>query len=203
MSPARWRRPASSGVIRPAVYLTPGAAADPVTLTHSVVHELTHFRHGDHVWSLLRCLCLVLHWYNPLVWLAAALSRRDAELACDEATIRRLGEAERAAYGRTLIGITCGSRPSLLRTGTTMNFGKSGLRERISLIVKRPKTAALGPRHPPAGRRLCNRLHLHRSAGRRAGAGGLHSQKHRLTAARASTSPLAMSCCSRRTTHIM
>ena len=134
--------PCLFGVIRPAVYLTPGATADPVTLTHSVVHELTHFRHGDHVWSLLRCLCLVLHWYNPLVWLAAALSRRDAELACDEATIKHLGEAERAAYGRTLIGITCGSRPSLLRTATTMNFGKSGLKERISLIVKRPKTAA-------------------------------------------------------------
>lgn len=134
--------PCLFGVVRPAVYLTPGAAADPVTLTHSVEHELTHFRHGDHVWALLRCLCLVLHWYNPLVWLAAALSRRDAELACDEATIKRLGEAERAAYGRTLIGITCGSRPSLLRTATTMNCGKSGLRERISLIVKRPKTAA-------------------------------------------------------------
>ena len=134
--------PCLFGVVRPSVYLTPGAAADPVTLTHSVEHELTHFRHGDHVWALLRCLCLVLHWYNPLVWLAAALSRRDAELACDEATIKRLGEAERAAYGRTLIGITCGSRPSLLRTATTMNFGKSGLKERISLIVKRPRTAA-------------------------------------------------------------
>lgn len=134
--------PCLFGVVRPAIYLTPDAAADPVTLTHSVGHELTHFRHGDHVWALLRCLCLVLHWYNPLVWLAAALSRRDAELACDEATIRRLGEAERAAYGRTLIGITCGSRPSLLRTATTMNFGKSGLKERISLIVKRPRTAA-------------------------------------------------------------
>ena len=134
--------PCLFGVIRPAVYLTPGATADPVTLTHSVVHELTHFRHGDHVWALLRCLCLVLHWYNPLIWLAAALSRRDAELACDEATIKRLGEAERAAYGRTLIGITCGSRPSLLRTATTMNCGKSGLRERISLIVKHPRTAA-------------------------------------------------------------
>lgn len=134
--------PCLFGVVRPAVYLTPGAAADHVTLTHSVEHELTHFRHGDHVWALLRCLCLVLHWYNPLIWLAAALSRRDAELACDEATIKRLGEAERAAYGRTLIGITCGSRPSLLRTATTMNCGKSGLRERISLIVKRPRTAA-------------------------------------------------------------
>ena len=134
--------PCLFGVLRPAIYITPEAASEPETLRHSVEHELTHYRHGDHIWALLRCLCLVLHWYNPLVWLAAALSRRDAELACDEATIRRLGEAERAAYGRTLIRISCERRPTLLRTATTMNCGKRGLRERIALIAKRPKTAA-------------------------------------------------------------
>ena len=134
--------PCLFGVLRPAIYITPEAASEPETLRHSVEHELTHYRHGDHIWALLRCLCLVLHWYNPLVWLAAALSRRDAELACDEATIRRLGENERAAYGRTLIRISCERRPTLLRTATTMNCGKSGLRERIALIAKRPKTAA-------------------------------------------------------------
>lgn len=134
--------PCLFGVLRPAIYLTPEAASEPETLAHSVEHELTHYRHGDHIWALLRCLCLVLHWYDPLVWLAAALSRRDAELACDEATIRRLGEAERAAYGRTLIRISCERRATLLRTATTMNCGKRGLRERIALIAKRPKTAA-------------------------------------------------------------
>lgn len=134
--------PCLFGVLRPAIYITPEAASEPETLAHSVEHELTHYRHGDHIWALLRCLCLVLHWYDPLVWLAAALSRRDAELACDEATIRRLGENERAAYGRTLIRISCERRATLLRTATTMNCGKRGLRERIALIAKRPKTAA-------------------------------------------------------------
>ena len=134
--------PCLFGVLRPAIYITPEAASEPERLAHSVEHELTHYRHGDHIWALLRCLCLVMHWYDPLVWLAAALSRRDAELACDEATIRRLGEAERAAYGRTLIRISCERRATLLRTATTMNCGKSGLRERIALIAKRPKTAA-------------------------------------------------------------
>ena len=124
-----------------AIYVTREAAADAMTLRHSVEHELTHRRHGDHVWALLRCACLALHWYNPLVWLAAMLSRRDAELACDEATIRRLGEDERAAYGRTLIGISCEKRATLLRTATTMNCGRAGLKERILLIAKKPRTA--------------------------------------------------------------
>jgi len=86
--------PCLFGLVRPAVYLTPEAAGDDVTRQHSVAHELTHLRHGDHVWSLLRCVCLAVHWYDPLVWWAAVLSRRDAELACDDATIRRLGEEQ-------------------------------------------------------------------------------------------------------------
>ena len=43
------------------------AAGDDVTRQHSVAHELTHLRHGDHVWSLLRCVCLAVHWYLSLI----------------------------------------------------------------------------------------------------------------------------------------
>jgi hypothetical protein len=76
-----------------------------------------------------------------LVWWAAILSQRDAELACDEATIKLLGEGERAEYGRTLIGMTCQKKANVLITATTMNSGKSGLKERIMLIAKKPKMA--------------------------------------------------------------
>ena len=50
--------PCLCGVLRPAVYLTPEAAADGTVRTHVLAHELTHFRHRDHIWSLLRCLAL-------------------------------------------------------------------------------------------------------------------------------------------------
>ena len=66
--------PCLCGVLRPAVYLTPEAAADGQVRTHVLAHELTHYCHQDHIWSLLRCLALALHWYNPLVWAAAALA---------------------------------------------------------------------------------------------------------------------------------
>lgn len=135
--------PCLFGLVRPAIYLTPAAADDPVAARHAVEHERTHFSHGDHVWAILRCACLALHWYNPLVWWAALASRNDGELACDEATIRRLGEGERAAYGRTLIALTCVKRPALLTTATTMTGNRGMLRARILSIAKRPKTAAL------------------------------------------------------------
>lgn len=133
--------PCLFGILRPGIYVTPEAAADPETLRHVLAHESTHFRHGDHIWSVLRCLCLVLHWYNPLVWLAASLSRRDCELACDEGAIRAIGEGERAAYGRTLIGLTCAGRGGLIRAATTMTGSKKSIKERILLIAKKPKMA--------------------------------------------------------------
>ena len=134
--------PCLLGVAKPSIYVTPDTRTEAETLRYALAHEQTHYRHGDNLWAVLRGVCLALHWYNPLVWWAAELSRRDAELACDEATIRRIGESERAAYGRTLIRMTCEKRPALLVTATMMTDSGKGLKERISLLVKKPKTAA-------------------------------------------------------------
>lgn len=133
--------PCLFGLFCPAVYLTSEAASDETVVRHAVEHELTHYGHKDHIWAVLRCVCLAVHWYNPLVWYAAILSRNDAELACDETTIRRLGEDARAAYGRTLIGLTCEKRTALFNTATTMTSNSKNIKERISLIVKNPRTA--------------------------------------------------------------
>lgn len=135
--------PCLFGLIKPMIFVTPEVAEDDTALRFSIAHEATHYRHGDHFWSLLRGLCLAIHWYNPLVWIAAILSRNDAELACDEATIRRIGEEQRADYGRTLIQLTCEKRPAIFLTATTMTGSGRGIKERIKLIVKKPKTAVI------------------------------------------------------------
>ena len=134
--------PCLCGVLRPAVYLTPEAAADGTVRTHVLSHELTHFRHRDHIWSLLRCLALALHWYNPLVWAAVVLSKRDGELSCDEGTIRRLGEGERISYGRTLVGLVArrSGAGGVLSCSTTMTGGKKTVQRRITQLVKQPET---------------------------------------------------------------
>ncbi|MBD5162243.1 MAG: hypothetical protein HDT14_09565 [Oscillibacter sp.] len=132
--------PCLFGLLRPAVYLNE-AAMGVRHPEHILAHEYAHYRHGDHLWSVLRGICLVIHWYNPLVWWAAALSRRDGELACDAAALRRLGEEARLDYGQTLLGMVSGSRnpAALLHTATTMTAGKRAMKERIALIVRRPR----------------------------------------------------------------
>lgn len=134
--------PCLFGLFRPAVYVTPEVAENETALRHVLAHECTHARHGDHLWAILRGMCLAVHWYNPLVWLAAALTRQDAELACDEGAILSLGEVERVSYGSTLIALSVG-HGGLLLTATTMRGGKRSLKERIALIAKKPKNAAI------------------------------------------------------------
>lgn len=131
--------PCLFGLIRPAVYLNEKAMFSG-HLDHILTHELTHYRHGDHLWAVLRSVCLAVHWYNPLVWWAAALSRRDCELACDEASIRALGEEQRIDYGQTLLAMVGKRSPAaFLQTATTMTAGKRAMKERIMLIAKAPK----------------------------------------------------------------
>lgn len=126
------------------IYVTPQVAADETALRHVLAHEATHYRHGDPLWAVVRGACLVVHWWNPLVWLAAIRSREDGELACDASAVKRLGEGERTAYGRTLIALSCAqTRPvSPLTAATTMSGGRRTLKERVCLLAKQPHTRA-------------------------------------------------------------
>lgn len=133
--------PCLVGLLRPAVYATEEAAANPTMLRHVLAHELTHYNHRDHLWSVLRGIALAVHWWNPLVWLAVVCSRRDGEMACDEGALKQLGDSERTAYGETLITlITAKSKPGdLFCFATTMTGGKRSLKERIQRIACQPK----------------------------------------------------------------
>ena len=90
--------PCLAGLI-PAVYLTEDVVqSDAAELI--LRHELTHLRHLDPLWSFCRAAAVTVYWWNPFVWLAALISGRDAELACDEAVAAKLSPAQRVAYAR-------------------------------------------------------------------------------------------------------
>ena len=136
--------PCLFGLIRPAIYLTSAAVASPERLGHVLAHETAHARHGDPLWSLLRCVCLAVYWFDPLVWAAAAVSKTDGELACDESAIRALGEDQRIPYGRTLLSlipVRKGPGAPLL-SATTMTAGKRQLKDRITRIARGNQTRA-------------------------------------------------------------
>lgn len=129
--------PCLLGVLSPAVYLTPDSARNGKYREYALAHELTHYRHGDHIWIFIRNLCLVFYWFNPLVWIGAGLAARDCELACDEGVIGVLGEEHAREYGCTLIEMAATSRKGqrILRCETGLAFEKRELKERIARIA--------------------------------------------------------------------
>jgi len=133
--------PCLFGIPRPSVYLTPKATESETAVRNVIAHELCHYRHGDHIWSVMRGLCITVWWWNPLVWMAAFMSLTDSELACDEAVISSIGEDRRFEYGHTLVDMIAVRKPrvGLICAATSMFSGKRGVKERLDMIVKKPK----------------------------------------------------------------
>lgn len=135
--------PCLFGALRPAIYLNEAACENAGAQGWAVRHELQHYRHGDQLWCLARCACLAVYWWHPLVWLAAALSRRDCELACDEGVTAALSSGERLDYGRCLLALAPArgtARPGPL-AATGMSENARQLKSRLSAIATAHKPA--------------------------------------------------------------
>ncbi len=119
------------GYFRPAIYLP--FRVDESALDAIIAHESTHIRRGDHWWKLLSFLCLSIHWFNPLVWLAYVCFGQDIELACDEAVICRLDQKGRADYAETLMLYSIKGKRSL---AAPMAFSSVSPKVRIRAIAQ-------------------------------------------------------------------
>lgn len=100
--------PCLYGFIRPAIYLPSFAVlgdgrVSKEELGQIITHEYVHYRHGDHIWAMLRMFFVSAYWFNPFAWIASSCSKKDAELYCDETVIQILGEEKRFCYGEMLV----------------------------------------------------------------------------------------------------
>ena len=128
------KSPCLAGLI-PAVYLTEDVLqTDEAELI--VRHELTHLRHLDFLWSFFRMAVVVVYWWNPFIWLAAICSKRDAELACDEAVAAKLPESKRLAYARAILA-------QAPRKTAALSLAGPPVKERILFLTKKQRTSVL------------------------------------------------------------
>ena len=108
----------------------------PEELDSVLAHEVCHLRAGDTRWALLRILCLAAHWFNPLVWLAARLSRLDAEMACDDRVTSGMDPDERLRYAGTLVlSVARRGAPGLAVTASGMSMNGRQMKQRLRSIV--------------------------------------------------------------------
>ncbi|MDI6449283.1 M56 family metallopeptidase [Anaerobaca lacustris] len=142
--------PAVCGLLRPVILIPENLAPrlQPHDLQAVLLHELAHVKRGDLWVNLIQTLLQIVHFYNPLLWLANAMIRRTREQAVDEAVLVAMGETARD-YPETLLHVAklaFHRRPALSLRLIGVVESKSALRSRIKHILARPfpKTARLG-----------------------------------------------------------
>src|ERR1035438_7353182 len=81
--------PMTCNVLRPVILLPAGFKTWPVERLRLVLaHELVHVQQHDCLFQIVMQFACALHWYNPLVWIAAAQFRKERERACDDGVLR-------------------------------------------------------------------------------------------------------------------
>ena len=102
-SPCTW------GLVRPVLLLPAGGAEWPEAQRRfALLHELAHIRRCDYLTAQVASFACAMHWYNPVVWFAAAQARKLQEQACDDAVLRA-GEKP-SDYAQFLVRIAAGSQ---------------------------------------------------------------------------------------------
>lgn len=137
--------PCLFGLSNPAIYLQENRELSQEQREYVLAHEYIHYKHGDHVWAVVRCICVILYWYNPFVWLAARVSIKDSELACDLGTLKLVGRENYKEYGKTLIEVAKGipsksPKYHVLGCPTSAAGGSKEMKKRMQLIAKQPHT---------------------------------------------------------------
>ncbi len=135
--------PLTVGIGRPMIavpaMLLPGMEKEH--LRDIMLHELSHLVLHDLWFGVLWQLARGLHWFNPLLAVAAGDFRRIRELRCDARVLQLLSsEAERSCYGQMLLELN-----QRLAAGSPYREGAASILESPSLLAERIARIAVGP----------------------------------------------------------
>lgn len=128
------------GLIRPKIYLPTGLAPEEEKYIRK--HEEVHIERLDHLWKFWAFVITIIHFFNPLVWLAYYLMGLDMELSCDEKVVKDLGNSIKKDYSKSLLSFSTGRK---ILTASPLAFGENNTKTRIKNILsyKKPKKFVL------------------------------------------------------------
>ena len=92
------------GVFRKYVII-PERGLSEEEIYYSLKHELIHVKRADVAWRYLSLLAVLLHWFNPLVYLFFYATSVYCEQSCDAILVRDLDKAARKRYGNLIISM--------------------------------------------------------------------------------------------------
>ncbi len=125
----RTATPLSYGLLRPRIILPLDFSRENAAQIESVLeHEYVHGSHYHNIMKSLACIAVIVHWFNPLVWLFLLLFNHDLELACDERALSGMGAHRKAEYAHSLVAV---AERVVTPLPLVSAFNARNLRERI------------------------------------------------------------------------
>lgn len=123
------------GVIKPRIYLP--LTLEENNLFYVLSHERMHIKRGDHIFKIITYIVCIIHWFNPLVWVAYHMLGEDIEKACDEAVILGIGEDKKKDYANALLlAAETGNRKGKRVFVAPICFDEGNVKSRIKNIIK-------------------------------------------------------------------
>ena len=132
------RTPMVFGILRPQIYLP--VEMNPEFYDCVLQHERIHLRRLDYLWKILAYLISIVHWVNPVVWLAYYLLCCDMEKACDEAVTEHLEREDRQEYAEALLAMSTDTTARRVFAAPVC-FDEGDIKGRIRHVLKCRKTA--------------------------------------------------------------
>ncbi len=125
------RSPFILGFIRPRIYIPFGLGERE--RDYILHHERCHLKRRDHLIRPFGFFVLILHWFNPLVWIAYLLMTRDMEMSCDEKVLSETDGDIVCEYSTSLLSFAANRR---IFAGSPLAFGELGIRERVKNVLR-------------------------------------------------------------------
>ncbi len=124
------------GIIKPKIYIPEDL--DKNAIEYIVKHEEIHIKRQDTLFRFLGFIAVIIHWFNPLVWLAYSKSCTDMEMSCDERVLKELGKDIKQDYSSSLLALaTKGSKFKPIPLAFAENNTKSRIRNVLN--YRKPK----------------------------------------------------------------
>ncbi len=124
------KSPFVCGFVRPKIYLPLGL--EESEREYILCHEQTHIKRFDHLIKPIAYLALILHWFNPFVWLCFSLMIKDMEMSCDERVMRLTTGKEITGYSSSLLSMAMQKK---MPGPSPLAFGESNVKARIKNIL--------------------------------------------------------------------
>ncbi len=137
------RQSAIFGVIRP-IMILPDAVLEEKTVAYMIQHEIKHYANYDLWLKFFVDLLVVIHWWNPVVYVMRKELSLAFELSNDYMVTRDMPELEKLEYAQTLV-----QAAKLMSNQQAYDLNLTGgecLETRIQMLLEEKKTEGMRSR---------------------------------------------------------